>query len=195
MKLPIYELHIKDEGSQVEFVALVDKPAIEKDFMVFSGFQKFDIVNEEQRIISGPLMVAEQLIYRNMPGIGEHYVKFSATTIRDIAIKFARKGFQNNVNLMHSEDLQVKGVTLFESFISDTKRGIKPMKGYEDLPEGSWFGSMFVEDDITWQIVKEGKARGFSVEGVFEYQFNNEPITADDMLEQLSQLLSRPIVN
>ena len=41
----------------------------------------FQVVNEEERIISGPLMLADMLIYRNNEQFGEHYVKFSAETI------------------------------------------------------------------------------------------------------------------
>jgi hypothetical protein len=70
---------------------------------------------------------------------------------------------------MHDSEQKVSGVTMFESFISDKDRGILPMKGFEDAPDGSWFGSFKVEDDSVWQMVKEGKVKGFSVEGIFEY--------------------------
>ena len=88
----------------------------------------FQVVNEDERIISGPLMLADELIYRQNESFGEHYVKFSADTIRQIAIKFSKKKFQNHVNLMHDQNQKVDGVTMFESFIVDKKRGILPMK-------------------------------------------------------------------
>ena len=52
---------------------------------------------------------------------------------------------------------------------SDKTRGILPMKGFEDAPDGSWFVSMLVENDEVWQQVKEGKINGFSIEGIFNY--------------------------
>jgi predicted ABC-type ATPase len=58
---------------------------------------------------------------------------------------------------------------MFESFISDSARGIAPMKGFEDAPEGSWFGSFKVDSEDAWSKVKSGEVKGFSVEGVFEY--------------------------
>ena len=66
--------------------------------------------------------------------------------------------------------MQVQGVTMFESFISDKSRGIAPMKGFEDAPEGSWFGSMYVENKKIWDEVKNGTFNGFSIEGIFNYK-------------------------
>jgi hypothetical protein len=70
---------------------------------------------------------------------------------------------------MHDSNQQVSGVTMFESFISDTDRGILPMRGFEDAPDGSWFGSFKVENEEVWKMIKEGNFKGFSVEGIFEY--------------------------
>ena len=150
--------------------------------------QDFKIVNEEKRIISGPLMLADELIYRNNDKMGEHYVKFSADTIKQIAIKFAKKKYQNHVNLMHDPEQKVKGVTMFESWLTDNERGIMPMKGFEGVANGSWFGSFYVENDKVWNQVKAGDFRGFSVEGMFDYE---QPLTAEEnALKKISELLN-----
>jgi hypothetical protein len=129
----------------------------------------FAIQNEDEHIITGPMMIPNQLIFRDNPKFGQHYVKFSADTIRQIAIKFSKKGYQKNVNIMHDEALQVENLTMFESFISNEKRGIKPMAAFSDLPDGTWFGSFYVENPDVWKLIKENKVRGFSVEGMFDY--------------------------
>lgn len=173
MELPIYELMINEDmqdDAEVSFIALVDKPAIQKNWNTFKENVKFQIVSEDKRIISGPVMLSSTPIYRNDPTNGEYYVVFTKDTIFKIAQKFFKKGYQANVNLMHDANQQVEGVTMFESFISDVDRGILPMKGFEDAPDGSWFGSFKVEDNKVWQMIKEGKFKGFSVEGIFEYQ-------------------------
>lgn len=173
MELPIYELMINEDmqdDAEVSFIALVDKPAIQKNWNAFKDNVKFQIVSEDKQIISGPLMLADVPIYRNDNTNGEYYVVFTKDTIFKIAQKFFKKGYQANVNLMHDSNQQVEGVTMFESFISDKDRGILPMKGFEDAPDGSWFGSFKVDDDNVWQMIKEGKFKGFSVEGIFEYQ-------------------------
>lgn len=170
MALPVYEMVINpDESSEVEvsFVALVDKPAIEKNFLAFNKALQFAI-NEEKRIISGPAMIANQLIYRKDAN-GEYNVFFSPETIREIAIKFFKKDYQKNINLFHDPNLSLDGVTIFESFVSDAERGISPMKGFEDSPDGTWFISAKVENDEVWNKIKSGEVKGFSVEGIFSF--------------------------
>jgi len=149
----------------------------------------FAIQSEDRRIITGPLMVPEQLIYRSNSRFGEHYVKFSAETIQQIAIKFHKKGFQKNVNLMHDADLQVDGVTMFESFITDPSRGINAPKSFSDLPAGTWFGSFAVENEDVWKMIKEGKVKGFSVEGMFEYD-DPKKDNAEEALSELKRILA-----
>ena len=141
--------------------------------------QNFAIQSEEERIISGPLMLADTPIYRNDDN-GEYYVVFTKDTIKKIAQRFFKKGYQSNVNLMHDQGNLTEGMTMFESWIKDDKRGIKAMKGFEDVPDGSWFGSFKVDNDEVWQMVKDGKVRGFSVEGQFNYRK-----TGDKRIEQL----------
>jgi hypothetical protein len=185
MNLPIYQLEISDDlndGAEVDFVALVDRPAIERDFLKFKEARSnFAIQSEERRIVSGALMLADTPIYRNDSN-GEYYVTFTPGTIEKIAQKFFKKGYQSNVNLMHDGNQEVEGVTMFESWIKDSSRGVAPMKGFEDAPEGSWFGSFKVENEDVWNRVKSGEFKGFSVEGVFNYKKEKQPISVEEAL-------------
>jgi len=197
MELPIYELRIQEDladDAEVSFVALVDKPAIQKDFLVFNEQRiAFAIQDEEQHIISGPLMLADEPIIRNNAKYGQHFIKFSAETIKEIAIKFSKKGYQKNVNLMHDENMQLDGLVMFESFIVDSKRGIKPMNGFEDVKDGSWFGSFYVENPQAWDLIKQGKVKGFSVEGMFDYVLPTK--TPEQQLQELAALLKVPFLS
>ena len=171
MDLPLYEMVINpEETSEVEvsFVALVDKPAIERNFLAFKDNKLHFALDEEKRIISGPAMVADAPIFRKDEN-GEYNVFFSAETIRDIAVKFFKKDYQKNLNLFHDPSLSLEGVTIFESFVSDVSRGIQPMKGFEDLPDGSWFISAKVDNEEVWNRIKSGEVKGFSVEGIFSF--------------------------
>jgi hypothetical protein len=191
MDLPVYKLMINPEvdgQSEVTAVALVDLPAIQEDFQYFNLHkQKYTIESEEQRIVSGALMIADKPIYRENDEFGAHYIVFDAATIKQIMIKYAKKGYQKNVNEMHDPAKFVDGVVLFENFQSDAKRGIKPMAGYEDLADGTWFGSMFIENEETWQKVKSGEFKGFSVEGLFIYDVPKP--TDEEVLNRLQKLL------
>ena len=185
MKLPIYQLEISEDLNddvEVDFVALVDRPAIERDFLKFKEDKaKFVIKSEDRRIVSGALMLADTPIYRNDQN-GEYYVTFTKDTIEKIAQKFFKKGYQSNVNLMHDEALAVEGVTMYESWLVDSSRGIVAMKGFEDAPEGSWFGSFKVENESVWNKIKSGEFKGFSVEGVFNYKKEKQPMSVEESL-------------
>jgi hypothetical protein len=191
--LPIYKLEIVDDvnaDTEVDFVALVDRPAIEKSFVAFADQrQQFAIKDEEEQIISGPLMLADTPIYRNDQN-GEYYVVFTKDTIKQIAQKFFKKGYQQNVNLMHDDGRVVSGLTMFESWITDEKRGIKPMDGFGEVPDGSWFGSFKVDNEEVWQMIKDGKVKGFSVEGVFNYRKTGIK-NVQQMWEQIKAILSQ----
>jgi len=172
MELPLYMLDISDDindDAEVQYVALVDRPAIQKNWNAFKDEQKFQIVSEDKHIISGCAMLADIPIFRSDANFGDYYVAFSKDTIVKIVQKYFKKGYQNNVNLMHDPNQIETGVTMFESFISDKTRGIQPMKGFEDAPDGSWFVSMLVENDSVWEQVKAGMVKGFSIEGIFNY--------------------------
>lgn len=173
--LPLYTIDINGDPttpSGVQGVALVDAPAIKRGFLAFREEAPkalaFAVTSEERRIISGPLMLADTPIYRN-DSLGEYYVQFPAPVIERIVQKFFTQGNQASVNLMHNPAEKVEGVTMFESFISDARRGIAPMRGHEDAPDGSWFGSFIVDNPEVWESVKAGTFTGFSAEGFFSF--------------------------
>lgn len=185
MNLPIYLLEINEDlmdGSEVDFVALVDKPAIERNFLRFKEDRiNFEIQDEERRIISGPIMLADTPIYRNDNG-QEYFVSFPKDTIYKIIKKMFQKNYTGNVNLMHDPKKIVEGVTMFECWISDESRGVKPMKGFEDAPDGSAFASYFVDNEDVWQKVKSGEFKGFSVEGLFNYKRGEQVMNYEEKL-------------
>jgi Putative phage serine protease XkdF len=185
MNLPIYLLEINEDlmdGSEVDFVALVDKPAIERNFLRFKEDRmNFEIQDEERRIISGPIMLADTPIYRNDNG-QEYFVSFPKDTIYKIVKKMFQKGYTSNVNLMHDPNQVVDGVTMFEIWITDESRGIKPMKGFEDAPDGSAFASYSIDNQDVWNDVKSGKFKGFSVEGMFNYKKEPKTMSTEEKL-------------
>ena len=192
MDLPVYLLDISEDmndDAEVDYISLVDKPAIMKNWNAFKNEQRFQVVSEDKRIISGPIMLSDVPIFRSDSTYGDYYVVFNKETIFKIAQKFFKRGYQSNVNLMHSPNAQVEGVTMFESFITDQSRGILPMKGFEDAPDGSWFGSFKVDNDEVWNDVKEGKFKGFSVEGLFTYK--TKPTKEQELMNAIKEILQK----
>ncbi len=176
-KLKIYRCTISDDidsPMEVQAVALVDQPAIEKNFMAFRAQESRTmnfVLDAPRQIISGPAMLADTPIYRRDEADGkveEYFVTFDKATIEKIAQKFFAKGFNSNFNIMHDPAQQQEGVCIYQSFISDSTMGIQPMTGYEDAPEGSWFISAKVNNPDVWAKIASGAVKGFSVEGVFK---------------------------
>jgi hypothetical protein len=174
MELPVYKLVI-DESDElgVEYIALVDKPAIEKNWFAFmdeSEKQFKFFADKEKRMISGALMISDLPIYRK-DEMGEYYVVFDKEQIEKIAQRFFKKGYTHNVNMMHDSERQVNGVYMVESFIIDKTRGIRTPEGYPTLTEGSWFGTFKVDNNEVWNdFIKTGVFKGFSVEGAFAHR-------------------------
>jgi hypothetical protein len=133
----------------------------------FSAHLSFAVQDEDQRIVSGPLMIADLPIYRRDED-GEYYVMFTGEQIKKIVQRFFKKGYQAKVNIEHGK--KADGVYMFESYIIDRERGVNPPTGFEDVADGSWFGSFKVENDKLWGEVKAGTFKGFSVEGLFRYE-------------------------
>ena len=166
----IIDENIEDE-SGVEMVALVDSPAIQSNWMAFNKQKpielNFKVQDEEKRIVSGYFMIADLPIARIDDEGKVFYVVFRKDTIEKIVNKFMRNGFNSKVNLMHDSNALAEGVYIIESIIIDSNRGMKAPEWADKAPDGSWFGSMKIENDAIWEEVKKGTFTGFSVEGMF----------------------------
>jgi len=163
----VYEITIDEVDESVNFVALTDDPAIERSFMAFNKAKKNQSFSSDnsQRTIFGPLILADTPILRMHQG-REYYVTFPKPTIRKIVEKFFKANNQHNVNAYHK--IPIDGLYMYESMITDFGRGVVNPKNYEDVPEGSWFGSYKVENDEVWNdFITTGVFTGFSVEGFF----------------------------
>lgn len=198
MELPIYKAVIYDnDETGIETISLVDLPAVESDFLVFSKEQKqeFAIQDEEQRKVFGVVMKADYPIYRRNPDGYEYYIVYDRKTIELMAEKFLRLSRQNNVDLQHDFEIE-EGIYLNEMFIKDTERGISP-KGFEDVKDGSLFAIYHIVNDDVWASVKEGTYRGFSLSGLFDVEkveFNKQ--SNNDITMKLNRIkeLARKIL-
>ena len=163
--LPTYRITIEDDADAVEFISIVDKPAIERDFVAFAN-QKRVAFNEELRIITTPVLIPDKPVYRNDAN-GEYYLVALSEDVERIYSKFAKDGNFNKINLMHQEGTEQTSeqVYLYEMFLSDTRRGISAPEAFKDLPNNTWFASYKVLDDNIWNNIKEGKFNGVSIEG------------------------------
>lgn len=176
--LPVYKLRIKeddtDKNLSVDYVGLVDKPAVMVNWLAFKDKIKF-VSDEERRLIMGPLMIADMPIFRRDENMGDHYVIFDKTEIGKIAEKFFRNSYQSNFNMMHDPSMKVSGISIFQSIIPDKSMGIEAPEAFKEISEGSWIGVAKVNNDEIWnEYIKTGMLRGFSIEGFFNYEYASD---------------------
>lgn len=201
MEIQVYKAQIDpsiESDLEVNFIGLVDRPAIERNFQAFNDQKKKAafILNDEKRIISGPAMIADMPLYRKDEQLGEYYVVFDKPAIQTIVEKFSAKGYLKNFNLFHDAQQQVSDVTIFNSFVSDAELGVGPLAGFEDIADGSWFISAKVNNQQVWDNVKAGTIKGFSVEGLFNYVLvKTEKMTIDEAYKRIKRILNETLLD
>lgn len=172
MKRPVYKLVIDEDGGGMDFVGLVDFPAHEKKYITMSSapekVEQHYNFNEEKQIVTGVAIATDLLIYRRDASGFEYDVYFTKEETLKMMKYFAKRGFHNNVNLMHDMDQKVNDVYLIEAyFINDEMSNIPEAFKSQNLRPGSLIFSYWVEGAKTWEFVKS-KGMGYSIEGWFK---------------------------
>jgi hypothetical protein len=190
MEYPVFILELDENGNPkygLQDVALVNDPAYKSMFMKFNEQKEmhFSIQNEEQQIVMGAVMIPDRLVYREEKG-QPFYVSANRETIFKASQKFASENRNLNVKATHESKENVSDVFIFESFVTDENR-VQSVKGFEDLPIGTWFMTMKINNPKVWESVKNGEFNGYSLEALFSLK----PITVlneSDMQQLLNAI-------
>ena len=192
----IIELVISDESQEltIDAISLVTSPAIEQDF-VFFGKDKNNLtlakIDEEKRMLVSPALIPNKQIFRYDPNTdSNYYVFFSKKTVADAAALYLKHNNHHKATYQHED--RVSGVLTIESWIKEGEQDKSKLYGF-DLPDGTWFVKMKIENDEMWNKIKDGELKGLSIEGYFinkmekmgKQQFSNEEIK-----EAIKELLS-----
>jgi len=179
-----------DEQSGIDAVSVVKSPAIEENFVALNKHEiELKEVDTEKRILMGAALVPNKQIYRRNAKNEEYYIYFSADTIRKASELFLMRSNQNNATYEHEKKL--KGLSVVESWIiEDEKKDKSNLYGFS-LPKGTWMISMKVNNEEVWNDVKEGKVKGFSIEGYFadKFEMSSEEQEATEVIMELKKLL------
>lgn len=193
--LPVYDAQIIDEECGMYRVSLVDYPAVERDFQAFDAQKRqvlYAVQDEEKRLVRGVLMRADFPIYRRDQQMGEYYIVYKSDTIRQMAEKYLAEGRCNFVNLMHTEGTDVEGVQLVQYFI---KGGGVSIDGFDDIADGSLFAEYHVTNDAVWAEIKAGTFRGFSLEGIFALEPEQDEDFVREIIDELEGIFKRHFKN
>ena len=192
----IVELVIADDSQElaIDAISLVSSPAIEQDF-VFFGKEKnnltFAKVDEEKRMLVSPALIPNKQIFRYDPNTdSDYYVYFSPETVRKASELYLKHNNHHKATHEHSE--RVSGVLTVESWIKEGDSDKSKLYGF-DLPNGTWFVKMKIENDELWQKIKSGELKGLSIEGYFTNKFEQmqkKEFTNEEVKTALKELLS-----
>jgi len=197
METKIVELVIQDENQElaIDAISLVTSPAIEQDFVYF-GKEKnnltFAKVDEEKRMLISPALIPNKQIFRHNPNTNsDYYVYFSPDTVRKASELYLKHNNHHKATYQHQD--RVSGVLTTESWIKEGDMDKSKMYGF-DLPNGTWFVKMRIDNDELWEKIKAGELKGLSIEGYFtdkmEMMAEKQP-TDQDILEALNEIIQK----
>jgi hypothetical protein len=191
MKLVELIIDERDSESGIDAVSVVESPAIEENFIALAE-QKIELkeIDAEKRILMGAALIPNKKIYRvNEKTKEEFEIFFSEQTVRQAMELFFKKGNQSKATQEHAKSID--GMTVVESWLIEDKVHDKSVKYGFNLPKGTWMISMKVDNDQVWNDVKEGKVKGFSIEGFFadKLEMSMEQKEKIEIIEQLKSLL------
>ena len=186
-ELQTIELTIKDELKEGVFaISLVDKPAIEEDFIMLNALEvELKVINEEKREVVGLALVPNKKILRRKDDT-EFYIEFSESTIEKVQELYLKNLRANNVTIDHEKP--VNGVSLIESWIVEDPKNDKSNIYGLNAVKGSWVVKMKIYNDEVYEGVKLGKFNGFSIEGMFD-GLDQLKMSEEDNREELIDLI------
>lgn len=183
-RFPIYDVSIDDDENLGLFaISAVDAPAIMEQLVSFKDeLQKVYFVSEEKHEIVSPVLIPNQLIFREYDGV-PCYIRFSEETIRKAAERYLLKGYFNNWTLMHAEmekDIEDRIVpNIFTKrlwIIEDEATDDANTKYGYNLPKGTLMVHAKINNRQVWQMIKSGEVRGLSMEAVLKLKASNKAL-------------------
>ena len=191
----IVELVISDDNEElaIDAISLVASPAIEQD-MVYFNKEKNNLtlakIDEEKRMLVSPALIPNKQIFRYDPNTdSEYYVYFSPETVRKASELYLKHNNHHKATYEHQD--RVSGVLTVESWIKEGDMDKSKMYGY-DLPNGTWFVKMKINNSELWNKIKAGELKGLSIEGYFTdkmEKMSERTPTNEEILHALNEII------
>ena len=122
-----------------------------------------DFESNERHMVYGAALIPEKDIYRNN-GEQEFYISFTKESIEKMSQDFMREYRQHEVKTDHDE--VANEVCVVESWLVQDAYKDKANALGINVPEGTWMVGMKVNNIETWDRIKAGELKGFSVESM-----------------------------
>lgn len=183
--------------SETYAISLVEMPAIEEELVALAKQEqvKVQLADDTKHMVFSAVLIPDKPIYRCDDEGNEYYLEFSKESIEKMSQEFFKNYRQNEITLDH-EDM-ASDITVVESWLkSDLYKDKSVALGLNpDLPIGTWFAGMKINQIDVWDRVKNGQLRGFSVESLvsleeFSKQNDNNMIDTNEMFwDKLKNIL------
>lgn len=183
-------------NSETYAISMVESPAIESDFVALSKEEEDKVQvfleSNERHMVYGAALIPDKDIYRNN-GEQEFYISFTKESIERMSQDFMKEYRQHEVKTDHDE--VANEVCVVESWLVEDSYKDKSNALGINVPEGTWMVGMKVNNIETWERVKSGELKGFSVESMltleeFSKIENNMDNTNEEMfLDKLRNVL------
>jgi len=160
--LPLFDISLEDIAQGMYKISLVDKPAIEENFIYFNEVERVAMfASDEKKEVVGPIMIPNKEILRFSPDMGYYYVRFTKETIEEIMYKYSKEGLFNAFGINHAYDTDE--VVMLEVWMKESDNDKSKDYGY-NLPNGTVFVKAKIESDELFTSIKNGDINGFSIE-------------------------------
>lgn len=182
----IYKAKIKTKENGLQILSMVETPAIEINYVKMEeeiNHIKMEVLDEEKNIVIAPALVPDMLIPRVHKGI-KYYISFDKETIEQSLIKMSAEQKDQNVDVNHSEKL-INGAIVMEKFITHPNR-VTQVKNFENLPMGTLFFTAKVTDEKLMSDIKAGKINGWSIDGFYDLEIEEEVELTEDEIKILN---------
>lgn len=166
--MEVIEMKIQDIINQGTYaISLVEKPAIEDDFIYLSELEEsVKLAVTEQGMVYGVVLIPEKKIDRRNAQGEIYQIWFSPETVKQTAHLYFSRNQNNNATLGHK--VKADGISYVETWIvEDPKNDKANALGLEPV-KGAWVVGAKINDEQTKQDIKDGKFKGFSIEGKYE---------------------------
>ena len=168
-KIKRYNVGLKSETFAI---SLVEVPAIEEDFVALAKQEeeKVYLESDEKHIVYGAVLIPNKDIYRKNEQKGEYFINFSSESIEKMSQDFMREYRQYEIKTDHKKIADE--VCIVETWLkSDPYKDKSVALGLNpNLPIGTWFAGCKVNNIETWNKIKSGELKGFSVESMLQLE-------------------------
>ena len=179
----------KSETDEVFAISVVNKPAIESDFIALSEeVVELKVIDEEKKVLMGAALIPNKKIPRLDKNDKVYDIWFSEATIEKASQLFLMRNYQNEVTMEHNHKL--KDMSVVESWIiEDSEMDKSKLYGFS-FPKGTWMVAMKVDNEDVWNDVKAGKIKGYSIEGRFSDSMELKAIDEEqELIEKIKAII------